>query len=158
MNQTNSLPEIIENLARNEGYIARLYEQYAVHFPDMNEFWSSLAVEEIKHAAWIRKLGKMNLLPSVFINETRFNVTAVQSYTNYLERELARMKTETVPALEALATTFYIEDSLIESRFFEIFETDSAELKNILAGLRTDTEAHRKKAKEELERYKKQAQ
>ncbi|MBN1368791.1 MAG: hypothetical protein JW954_00965 [Dehalococcoidaceae bacterium] len=120
----------------------------------MKEFWSSLAAEEIKHAAWIRKLGRMKGTHSLFINEQRFNNTAVQSYTNYLEKELARINNQAIPLMEAIAITFYIEDSLIENRFFEIFEADSAEIKNTLIGLRSDTEAHRKKAKEELERHK----
>jgi len=74
---------------------------------------------------------------------------------NYLEKELVKLNKQEIPLIEALSTTFYIEQSLIESRFFEVFQTDSAELKHTLTKLRDDTTAHRNKAKEKLETYKK---
>ena len=62
---------------------------------------------------------------------------------------------ESISIIETLSITASIEQSLIESRFFEVFETDSAELKHTLMKIRDDTIAHREKANKELENYKK---
>jgi len=62
---------------------------------------------------------------------------------------------QSIPLIEALSITVSIEQSLIESRFFEVFETDSAELKNTLMEIDDDTLKHREKANKELQKHKK---
>ena len=145
---------IIDKLATNEESIAELYKGYADAFPDLREFWSSLANEEVGHASCIRSLGRQIGTPSLFMDEDRFNATAIQTFTDYLDRELSRLSPEEISLIEALSITLYIEESLIESRFFEVFKADSAELQHTLAKLRDETLAHRNRAKETLEQYK----
>jgi len=145
---------IIDRLATNEESIARLYRGYADAFPILREFWSSLAGEEIGHASCIRSLGRQIGTPSLFMDENRFNASAIQTFAGYLDRELSRLKEGEIPLIEALSITLYIEESLIESRFFELFRADSAELQYTLAKLRDETLAHRNRAKETLEKHK----
>jgi len=145
---------ILYRLVSNEEAIARLYRKYADAFPFLREFWSSLASEEMGHASSLRSLqGQIGTLP-VFVDQGRFNATAIQTFTDYLDRELSRLNEQRVPLLEALSITFYIEQSLIESKLFEVFKTDSPELQGTLTKLRDETLAHRNRAKETLERYK----
>ena len=144
----------IDKLATNEESIAKLYRGYADAFPILREFWSSLASEEIGHASCIRSLGRQIGTPSLFMDGDRFNAIAIQTFTDYLDRELSRLSTEEIPLIEALSITLYIEQSLIESRFFELFRADSAELQYILAKLRDETLAHRNRAQETLEKHK----
>lgn len=118
-----------------------------------HEYWSLLADDEMKHASWIRILKEQIGVYAVY--EGRFNSTAVKTFTNYLGRELHKLDSQKIPLIEALSTTLYIEKSLIENQFFEVFKTDSAELKRTLARLRDDTLVHRDKAKETLDRWKK---
>ena len=145
---------IIDRLATNEESIARLYRGYADAFPILREFWSSLASEETGHASCIRSLGRQIGTPSLFMDENRFNATAIQTFAGYLDRELSRLEEGEIPLTEALSITLYIEQSLIESRFFELFKSDSAELQYTLAKLRDETFAHRNRAKETLEKHK----
>ena len=145
---------ITDKLATNEESIARLYRRYADAFPTLREFWSSLASEEIGHASCIRSLGRQIGSPSLFMDENRFNATAIQTFTDYLDGQLSRLDREEIPVIEALSTTLYIEQSLIESKFLDIFKADSAELQHTLARVRDETLAHRDRAKETLEKYK----
>jgi len=145
---------IIDKLATNEESIAELYKGYADAFPDLREFWSSLAGEEVGHASCIRSLGGQIGTPSLFMDEDGFNATAIQTFTDYLDRELSRVNQEKIPLIEALSITLYIEESLIESKFFEVFKADTAELQHTLAKLRDETLAHRDRATETLEKYK----
>ena len=155
LNHNKKASELVGKLASNEESVATLYNAYAKAFPVLREFWSSLASEEIKHASWIRNLGEETKTSPLFIDEDRFNTTAIQTFRNYLGREIARLNDQEIPLIEALSITLYIEQSLIESKIFEIFETDSAELKHTLKNLRADTVTHHNKAKAELEKYKK---
>jgi rubrerythrin len=155
LNQDKKASNLVEKLASNEEFVARLYKGYANAFPVLREFWISLAAEEMKHASWIRNLGVKSETRRIFVEEGRFNTVAIQTFMNYLDKELARLNEQEIPLIEALSITLYIEQSLIESKSFEVFKTDSAELKHTLTKLRDDTLAHRNKAKEELETYKK---
>jgi len=153
-NQDKNRSTVIEKLASNEKFIARLYKGYADAFSILREFWISLAVEEAQHASWIRNLGIETETKQVFADEGRFNTLAIQAFMDYLDKELAKLNEQEVSLIEALSITLYIEQSLVESKVFEIFKTDSAELKHTLTKLRDDTLVHCKRAKEELEKYK----
>jgi len=154
MENINKNQDILDKLASNEEYVARLYAAYAVEYPSYQSFWESLADEEIKHSNLIRSLREKANKGLIFIDVNRFNSTAIQSYQDYLKREISRVEQHAVPLIEALSITYYVEDSLLENRFFEIFKTDSAEMKNTLSKLKDETSIHRIKAKEKLEEYK----
>jgi hypothetical protein len=145
---------IIDKLAANEESIAKLYKGYADAFPDLREFWSSLGSEEVGHASCIGSLGRQIGTPSLFMDGDRFNAIAIQTFTDYLDRELSRLSAKEISLIEALSITLYIEESLIESKVFEVFKADSAELQHTLAKLRDETLAHRDRARETLEKYK----
>ncbi len=80
---------VIEMLARNEEALSRLYRAYADKFPDYKDFWSDLADEEIEHSNWLRGLSPKIQEDSIYFNEGRFKPGAIQTFLNYLERELA---------------------------------------------------------------------
>jgi len=155
LNQKEKESDIIEKLASNEELVAKLYKAYADAFPNLRGFWDSLATEEIKHALWIRSLGAKTGTSQIFVDEGRFNIIAIQTFMKYMDKELARLNEQKIPLIEALSIAFYIEQSLIENKYFEVFKTDSAELQHTLKRLHDDTLAHRNKTKEELEKYKK---
>ena len=48
---------------------------------------------------------------------------------------------------QALTTALRLEESLIEKRFFEVFDSDSPELKEVFQDLSRETEAHIEKIK-----------
>ncbi len=153
--QDKKFPTIVERLASNEESIARLYRGYAEAFPVLLDFWTSLAVAEVNHASWLRDLGAKTLTSKIFVDESRFNTYALQTFTNYLDREITRLTGGKTPLTEALSITFFVEQSLIESKYFEVFRADSAEVKRVFNRLRDETTAHGKQAKAELEKYRK---
>ncbi|MFC1871777.1 hypothetical protein ACFLYF_05215 [Chloroflexota bacterium] len=147
MNQDDKECNVVEKLASNEESIAKLYKGYADAYPVLSQFWISLATEEMQHASWIRSLGEKTGTSPIYIDEQRFNTVAINSFMNYLDKELAKVYEGKIPLIEALSITFYVEKSLIESRFFEVFQTDSAELKHVLMKIRDETIVHCKKPK-----------
>lgn len=150
-------PDILNRLAENEETIGILYQQYAKRFPDYDGFWSGLACEEKEHVGWIRALCSTASESGLFIDRGRFNEEAVQTYVNYLGRELAKVKQGETTLLNALAATLYIEESLIERKYFDVFETDAPALKHVLLRLAAATRAHVGKARETLDNYRRTA-
>jgi hypothetical protein len=149
------MPEIIDNLAANEEILNRLYRGYAAAFPVESEFWNALASEEVKHSAYLKDLAVKAGTSPLFINEHRFKVGAIKTFTSYLNNEISRLELLTVSLIEALSITYDIEQSLIENKYFEVFKTDSAELKQILSVIREETLSHCNRSRVELEKYQK---
>jgi len=156
--QDKKVPTIVERLASNEESIATLYRGYAEVFPVLLDFWASLAVEEVNHASWLRDLGAKTLTSKTFVDESRFNTYALQAFTNYLEKETTRLSERKTPIAEALSITCFIEQSLVENKYFDVLRKDSAEIKRVFNKLRDETIAHGKKAKAELEKFRKTQQ
>ena len=137
---------IIALMAENEESVARLYEAYAGRFPEHAGFWSGLAAEERDHARWLRELGSRVEEGTLFVNEDRFRREPIRVFREYLEGELRRQGP--VPLARALSVALSTEQALIERRFFEVFETDSAELKHVLHDLASATEEHVRKVRD----------
>lgn len=47
---------ILQMMVANEEAVSRLYEVYGSMFPEHEEFWFGLAMEEADHASWILEL------------------------------------------------------------------------------------------------------
>ena len=133
--------DAIELLALNEDTIGRLYEAYAERFPEAIEFWQGLARQEQAHAALIRRFGRETDASAVFKAE-RFRSAAIRLSTRHTEGEIAAARAPGLKTINALSIANAIEQSLIESRFFEVFETDSAELKTLFQKLMEDSRDH----------------
>ncbi|MDD5509647.1 MAG: hypothetical protein PHI12_02365 [Dehalococcoidales bacterium] len=141
---------IVELLMDNEIGIGKLYRAYAKHFPDHRTFWTALAGEEVEHASWLGKLSLKIEEGSVLIDERRFNTSAIKTFSDYLERELDKVNKSGISLIGALSTALYIEQSIIEQKYFEVFEGDTVEFKKVLLDLADATKTHLGKVKEAL--------
>lgn len=141
--------EVLEAMAKNEEAVSRLYQAYADKFPAQKGFWAGLAADEMTHAGWIRGLQTKMREGSISISRDRFKVQPVRGFTAYLERESASAREPGLSPINALSTALYIEESIIEQRFFEVFVPDAPELKRVLADLAAATKTHLEKVREE---------
>ena len=151
MNLKESQIKVIEMLARNEEAVSKLYKAYAEKFPAHKGFWSRLAEEEIGHAGWIRKLHSKVKEGSVYFNEGRFKIEAIQTSLDYLNDWLVKARKEEISLINALSLAWDIENALMERKYFEIFEGDSVELKHVLTDLADSTKNHRDRVKRALD-------
>ncbi|MHC4645974.1 MAG: hypothetical protein ACYTBJ_10750 [Planctomycetota bacterium] len=143
----------IEMLAAHELAIGQLYKAYAEKFPDYRDFWLGLSNDEEQHAHWIRQLQSKIEEGSVHFKHDRFQVRAIQHCLKYAQKILLESQEPDFKLMNALSTAWYLEDALIENKFFEVFETDSSELNETLRKLADATEGHRQrlhKAKAEI--------
>ncbi len=154
---TKVQPDLLNRLAENEEAIGVLYREYAERFPDYHGFWSGLARDESEHASWIRTLCSTAPEAGLYIKQGRFNEEAVKTYLNYLGRELEKVRQGDTTVLNALAATLYIEESMIEKKYFDVFESDAPQLKHVLLSLEEATRAHVDRARQTLDDYRRAA-
>jgi rubrerythrin len=149
MDLRGNVSEVVEAMAKNEEAVSRLYQAYADKFPAQKAFWSGLAADEMSHAALIRGLQAKMREGSLSINRDRFKIQPVRGFTAYLEREMTAAREPGMSPVNALSVALYIEESIIEQRFFEAFAADAPELNRVLADLAAATKAHLEKVREE---------
>ena len=142
MSETHDSLLLTDFLVRNEESISELYLVYAGKYRDLAEFWHGLALEEKGHADCIRKLADKVVEQGLHIEPGRFRTEAIGNFTKYVQSETERARNEEMPLITALSIALDIEKSIIESKFFEIFDTDSAELKHVLHELAVSTNEH----------------
>jgi hypothetical protein len=134
--------DIPEMLAANEEAVANLYRDYASRFTEYTSFWNRLVDEEIVHAAIIRKCSAEVAKGLVHLNEDRFKKETLHTYSEYIKKELAITREQRLSLIHALSTALYIEQSLIEARFFEVFEGGSDDLIKLLSQHRVNEREH----------------
>ncbi|KTB48307.1 hypothetical protein DEALK_11530 [Dehalogenimonas alkenigignens] len=138
---------VIEALAQNEELIGELYQTYADRLPIRKQLWQSLAGEEKMHAAWLRQFGQMQGDVKV---SNRFSIAAISTYRAYVQKEIKSAISGVVNDRQALTTSLYIEESLIEKNFFEAFSGEGQSFKAVLKQLIAETNIHISKIKAQL--------
>jgi hypothetical protein len=134
--------EIIELLAEHEKEISRLYKEYARKFPEQKDFWSKIVCEEIEHASWIFKLRSKAKEGLLYFKEGRFKIEAIKTSLKYLKSQIAEAQNNKISAKHALSVARDLESGLIEKKFFEVFEPDCREIKEVLTDLAAATREH----------------
>jgi DNA mismatch repair ATPase MutS len=146
--------EITGKLAENEESFGRLYQVYANKFPDYRQFWQDLVSEETKHANWIRQLQSEAEKGLLLIKPYRFHIAAVQNQMKHVEDELNKAAGPEYSLTNALSAAFNFETSLLESKYFEIFDSSSLEMQKIFAELTEDTKRHAIKVRDAWQKNK----
>lgn len=148
MNVINAPNKLLEALKVHEKEIARLYEVYAETFPVFRSFWIELSKEEIEHANWIERLqARIDKGPGDFVVE-RFPVAAIERNIEYVKELIYEVEEANFQLIDALSKALHLEEALSESKYFEVWEGDSAETKRTLTLLAQSSRKHYQKIKE----------
>ncbi|HBY56922.1 MAG TPA: hypothetical protein DEG96_03550 [Candidatus Atribacteria bacterium] len=134
--------ETIELLAEHEKIISCLYKEYARKFPEQKDFWLKIAGEEIEHSDWIYELKSKIKEESLYFKERRFKTEAIKTSVEYIKKQITKAQNEKMSIKNALSVARDLESGLIEKKFFEVFEPDCREIKQVLLDLATATREH----------------
>jgi len=134
--------KIIGLLAEHEKEISLLYKEYARKFPEQKDFWSKIAGEELEHASWIFKLRSKIKEGSLYFKEGKFKVEAIKTSLEYVKSQITEVQSTSISAKHALSVARDLESGLIEKKFFEVFEPDCREIKQVLLDLAVATREH----------------
>ena len=132
----------IDVLREHEKVIGRLYAAYAARFPQDRDVWLGLSQEEQQHAAWIESLQAKVEQESSGLLVNRFPVEAVKHSIDYVNKLIDNANRPDLTPVKAFSAALDLERALLENRYFEIFETDSAEVQHVLNSLAQGTKAH----------------
>jgi rubrerythrin len=147
--------DVLKKMSELEESAGRLYESYAQIFPDYRQFWLGLANEEKLHAEWVKKLHTLIERKTAEFSENRFNSIAIQKFLDYLKEEIGKASRRERALINALSITLYVEESLLENKYFEILNGDSKELKDTLRSLANATQRHIARVREVFNEAKK---
>jgi rubrerythrin len=148
---------IMDLLVKNEETMSKLYKLCAKKFPDLRDFWLGLASDELEHADSIHRLSLHIKKGTVCLSADRFMGQDIQIVLDSVKDAMAQIKKQRITLIDALSIGLYIERSLMERRFFEVFTTVHEELKQTLLDLEKSVDEHRAKLEKKLVE-KKQAQ
>lgn len=122
--------------------LAELYTILSEQFSTHQEFWSSLSAEELEHASWLEYLFKKAGEGSLVFQEEATKTYTVEASLSYLTGVIEKAKHRDLSLAQALSLSLDIENSMLEKKVFEHFQSNSLDLKNVLKTLKDETERH----------------
>ena len=141
--QTDEMNEIIEGIRQHELSLAKMYQQFAKSHPDHNQFWSQLAREEAMHAKWIGSLGRYYQKGQLDVSGLKLNHQALKTSISHIVKQTESSRNGDLSLLKAVSIALDIEKSMIDNKFFEIFDLGDAKFDRIRTGLIKETAKHR---------------
>jgi len=139
---TNKGLTIANALIQNEELLSKLYVKNSTLFPSDSKFWINISKDEMVHASWLNELLTMVKEGSVVMEVDRFNLAAINNFGIYINEIIDMTGTETISAIKALSISMDLENSLLESDIFKVYDTDDSVMENILIRLQKSTEIH----------------
>ncbi len=136
--------QVVEKLVSIELGVAELYQIYADKFPQQREFWSHTVKEERQHARWLERLdyfaaenpdecqAVLDRLPLKLVNKT----------LDTIRQFIDRANDPNLTLKQALESALLIEQSIIEKKFFEAFQSTHGEMKRIFESIGSETWEH----------------
>jgi rubrerythrin len=116
----------------------------------VGDLWTSLARDEHGHGALLRSLAEKSDDMTAFVENRRYDLAEVQADTARL-RNLAQITPVAgFPLQEAFRAAVKLEDSLIESQIFAVYDGDPEEVTAVVDTLREQTERHQRRLSEKL--------
>lgn len=125
-----------------ESLIGELYGIYAKKFPAQQTFWSKISEEEGLHAYWLETLSNQLGGEKIYFDEKRFDIAPLNECIDEVGIRIAEANNEPMEMLEAISVSISIENGMIERKFFEVFESDSPEIKKTFNMLKAATLQH----------------
>ena len=142
VNALDTAAEALAKLKIHEEALGRLYTAYAQRLPEQSGFWSELSREEYQHARWIEMLEThVGNDPAGFVAR-QFPLAAIEHSLVFVEKLIVKAEGPDLTPIKAISAALNLEQGLLENKYFEVFETDGAEMKRLLALLQDKAEAH----------------
>ena len=154
MNITQAPDKILEAMKEHELALAELYEVYAEKFPEYKDFWATFSREEIQHADCINTLQTIVEESTEDFVVERFKIGAIENSTQYVKNLADTARQSDISLINALSTAVYLEQALIEKNYFDVFESDNAQTKQILSLLARSTQKHYEKLRAAWQEHK----
>jgi hypothetical protein len=139
---------IFNALIKNEELLSKLYGLNSNLFPVDSEFWIDISKDEMVHASWLSELSTFLEQGNIVLGDERFDLDSINKFGSDVTDQINIANKGTITAIKALTTSMDLENSMLESDIFKVYDTDDDELKVILNRLHRSTEVHYSEIKE----------
>lgn len=136
--------DILGVMEETEKAIADLYGRFGRTWPDEETLWLNMAGEEVGHVEIIGRLKALiAAAPDNFQLNRPFNVTALRTFLEGIERQKERLEKGLLTPERALTVARDLEASLIEKAYHEIVKTKDLTYLNLVRQIVAETYRHR---------------
>lgn len=140
--------KIVDLMIQQELTLAEVYQFLSKRHKDHTNFWRALQNDELKHAQWIEYFKKRADDGDAVFFEDKIRTYTIQSYLEYLQGVLKKLRITANSFKVDLALAVDIESSLLEKNVLQHFKGDDPELIKTLRNLNTETTEHLKTVKD----------
>ncbi len=137
--------------------ISNIYKSFAEKFPSHRDLWNSLANEEVNHAAYVKNLSSLAKEGKVYFDEKTTTTYTVKTIIADLKNRYQNTSSNQYTLLKALSYSLSLENSVIESKFYDFFSSDDQHIISIINTIKQETYQHAAKIKKAMEEEKKHA-
>lgn len=145
----------LEHLEKLELEISSLYKLFAQKFPTHKQLWEQMSNEEISHASHIKKLSSLTEEGKVFFDERKTKTYTIKTVSDAVKSTYQKVESGQLTLLNALVYSINLEDSIIESKFYDYFSTSNHNINATINKIKQETREHAQKMKKALEEEKK---
>jgi HPt (histidine-containing phosphotransfer) domain-containing protein len=96
----------------------------------------------MQHAQWIEYFKEKVEQGAILFSEDNTRTYTLKTFLAHVHTILGDARAKKITLLSALSLTASIEDSLIERKVFDHFNSDSQELRTLIARLMQETRTH----------------
>ena len=152
MDRSGGQCDVVSLLAKHEEAIGGLYRVFADKYEGYGQFWSELASEEDQHAEWIGRLNKRIQDGAGKVRAEMFDPQAIKQSLDHINEVMEMAKADQFSFKQALAEAINIEESILEKKYYELFEGNIAEIKQVQYCLEDATREHRERIRRAFNR------
>ena len=129
-------------MIRQEVLLAKLYTLFIEQFPEHDEIWKHLVIEEKKHASWLNQFYDAGEKGIILFDEGKVKTYTMNAYIDHLEQVIAKIENQELTQTQAISFALDFENSLIEKNVFTHFDSTSKKVRRILKRLKLEAENH----------------
>jgi len=148
----NAFLELLENLELD---ISNLYKLFAQKFPAHKQLWDDLSEDEVQHASYIKQLASFIQQGLVLFDEKTTKTFTIKTVRDAIKSTYQQAQANKLTAINALAYSLSLEDSILEKKFYDYFSTRDESVAYIINKIKRETSQHYQKVKDTLEEAKK---
>jgi hypothetical protein len=136
--------ETLTQLGNLELTLSELYQTYSQLWPEHKEFWMDMEKAEIKHSDNIDRMSEMiTERPANFELGRPFSPSSIKSFISGIKSTVQRLKNKDIDKIKALFLARDLEQSYLESKYFEVIKTGDKESMPLMREIYADTVFHR---------------
>ena len=135
--------------------VAELYRTCDSLWPEDDPLWKNLEQAEIRHAESVEKMiFILSERPDSFEPNRVFKPAAIRTSISGIQGDIQRLKKREIPKTKLLFIARDLEQSAIESKYFERVKSLDVEFQGLVEQLRIDTTTHRDALNKKIEEIK----